>query len=55
MGWCREAATRFADARVQAFVPLLVERIVGDRIRRDRVGRGGAPAVMECAGREVSR
>lgn len=36
MGWCREAATQFVDARIQAFVPLLVERIVGDRIRRDR-------------------
>lgn len=36
MGWCREAATRFVDAPIQAFVPLLVERIVGDRIRRDR-------------------
>ena len=51
MRWCREAATRFADARIQAFVPVLVERIVGDRIRRDRIGRGCAPAVMERAGR----
>ncbi|WP_418001631.1 three-helix bundle dimerization domain-containing protein [Mycobacterium sp. PDNC021] len=33
---CREAALRFADAPIQAFVPLLVERIVGDRIRRER-------------------
>ena len=55
LGWCREAATQFADARVQAFVPLLVERIVGDRMRRSRDERGCAPAVTECAGREVSR
>lgn len=33
-GWCRETAMQFADARIQAFVPLLVERIVADRIRR---------------------
>lgn len=42
MGWCREAATRFVDAPIQAYVPLLVERIVGDRIRVDRRQNGSA-------------
>ncbi|GCA97976.1 three-helix bundle dimerization domain-containing protein [Mycolicibacterium sp. NCC-Tsukiji] len=36
MGWCRAAAMQFVDARIRAFVPLLVERIVSDRIRRER-------------------
>lgn len=50
MGWCREAATRFVDAPIQAFVPLLVERIVGDRIRRDRRQNGsGATATDRSA------
>ncbi|MCT7370586.1 three-helix bundle dimerization domain-containing protein [Mycolicibacterium llatzerense] len=52
-GWCREAATQFVDARIQAFVPLLVERIVGDRIRRDRDERGCARSVMACAHPDV--
>ncbi len=39
--WCREAAMQFADAPIQAYVPLLVERIVGDRIRRNRERRTG--------------
>lgn len=36
LAWCREAAMQFVDAPIQAFVPLLVERIVRDRIRRER-------------------
>ncbi|MHA7664364.1 three-helix bundle dimerization domain-containing protein [Mycolicibacterium sp. HS_4_1] len=49
MGWCREAAMRFVDAPIQVFVPLLVERIVGDRIRRDRSKNGSAAAATDHA------
>jgi len=45
MGWCREAAMQFADAPIQAYVPLLVERIVGDRIRGERGGTASAAPV----------
>ena len=30
--WVREAAERFADAPVQAYVPVLVEHIVRDQV-----------------------
>jgi hypothetical protein len=32
--WCDEAATQFETARVQSFVPILVEHIVYNRMRR---------------------
>ncbi|MGX9672820.1 three-helix bundle dimerization domain-containing protein [Mycobacterium sp. HM-7] len=47
--WCREAAMQFADARIQAFVPLLVERIVGDRIRRERRQSGNIAVATEVS------
>ncbi|MBX8690257.1 hypothetical protein GO011_22720 [Mycobacterium sp. 20091114027_K0903767] len=34
--WCDEAAERFDDARIQTFVPILVEHIVNNRIQRER-------------------
>ncbi|WP_019969528.1 DUF5994 family protein [Mycobacterium sp. 141] len=33
--WCGEAAERFDDARIQTFVPILVEHIVNNRIHRE--------------------
>ena len=33
--WCEESAAQFVDAPVQTYVPLLIERIVRDRMRRD--------------------
>ncbi|CDO09623.1 hypothetical protein C1S82_08895 [Mycolicibacterium cosmeticum] len=36
LGWCQEAAAQFDDARIQTFVPILVEHIVNDRIHRER-------------------
>lgn len=52
--WCREAAMRFADAPIQAFVPVLVERIVADRIRRERRHMANAAAAMDhCVGAQV--
>lgn len=51
MGWCREAAKRFVDAPIQAFVPLLVERIVGDRIRRDRRQNGRVAVATDHSAR----
>jgi len=49
MAWCREAALQFADARIQAFVPVLVERIVGDRIRRERKQSGNAAVATDVS------
>jgi hypothetical protein len=34
--WCQDAAAQFDDARIQTFVPVLVEHIVNNRIHRDR-------------------
>lgn len=34
--WCDEAAAQFDTARVQSFVPILVEHIVGEQMRRTR-------------------
>lgn len=43
LDWCREAAERFDDARIQTFVPILVEHIVNNRIhsehQRDHAAR----------------
>ncbi len=47
--WCREAAMQFVDARIQGFVPLLVERIVGDRIRRERTQSGNAAVATDVS------
>jgi hypothetical protein len=34
--WCEDAATQFDEARIQTFVPILVEHIVNNRIHRER-------------------
>ena len=34
--WCEDAAAQFDDARIQTFVPILVEHIVNNRISRER-------------------
>jgi hypothetical protein len=34
--WCDEAATQFETARVQSFVPILVEHIVYNQMKRNR-------------------
>lgn len=34
--WCQQAAGQFDDARIQTFVPILVEHIVNNRIHRER-------------------
>ncbi|MCV7211185.1 DUF5994 family protein [Mycolicibacterium canariasense] len=39
LDWCREAAAQFDDARIQTFVPILVEHIVNNRIFRERHDR----------------
>jgi Family of unknown function (DUF5994) len=36
MRWCAEAAQQFVDAPIQAFVPILVEHIVRNRIMESR-------------------
>ncbi len=36
LGWCEEAAQQFVDAPVQAFVPILVEHIVRNRMMESR-------------------
>jgi len=42
-GWCDEAARHFANAPVQAFVPVLVEHIVRNRMKESRVATTPAP------------
>jgi Family of unknown function (DUF5994) len=42
-GWCEEAAQHFVDAPVQAFVPVLVEHIVRNRMKESRVATTPAP------------
>jgi hypothetical protein len=52
MGWCEEAAQQFEAARIQSFVPILVEHIVHNRMCQTRAtkpsppdnGSGGAQA-----------
>lgn len=39
LGWCQDAAAQFDDARIQTFVPILVEHIVNNRIHRERHAR----------------
>lgn len=34
--WCEDASVQFDDARIQTFVPILVEHIVNGRIHRER-------------------
>ncbi len=41
--WCEEAALQFVDAPVQAFVPILVEHIVRNRILESRQGERHRP------------
>jgi hypothetical protein len=36
--WCREAATQFATARIQSFVPILIEHIVHEQMFTTRAG-----------------
>ena len=55
LAWCREAAMQFVDAPIQAFVPLLVERIVGDRIRRERSQSGNAAMATDVSALRLSR
>lgn len=38
--WCEDAAAQFDDARIQTFVPILVEHIVNNRIHRERRAAG---------------
>lgn len=42
--WCEESAARFVDAPVQTYVPLLIERIVRDRMRKEH------PEAERCNG-----
>lgn len=34
--WCEDAADQFEEARIQTFIPILVEHIVNNRIHRER-------------------
>ena len=34
--WCEDAASQFDDARIQSFVPILVEHIVNNRMFQTR-------------------
>jgi hypothetical protein len=34
--WCREAAAQFENARIQVFIPILVENIVNSRMHHER-------------------
>lgn len=43
--WCGEAAERFDDARIQTFVPILVEHTVNNRIHREHHNGGSLGAV----------
>jgi hypothetical protein len=42
--WCEQAALQFADAPVQAFVPILVEHIVRNRMVESRAAASAAAA-----------
>ncbi|MCX8562244.1 hypothetical protein OS122_15220 [Mycolicibacterium mucogenicum] len=55
LAWCREVALQFVDAPIQAFVPLLVEHIVGDRIRRERKQRENAGVATDVSAPRRSR
>ncbi|BBY22432.1 DUF5994 family protein [Mycobacterium stomatepiae] len=46
--WCEEAAQQFVDARVQTFVPILVEHIVHNRMIESR---SKAPLAHPASGR----
>jgi Family of unknown function (DUF5994) len=36
LSWCQDAAAQLDDARIQTFVPILVEHIVNNRMHRER-------------------
>lgn len=39
MSWCEEAAEQFESARIQSFVPILIEHIVHNRMLRTRAAK----------------
>lgn len=53
--WCQEASEQFADARIQTFVPILVEHIVNNRIHRERRAARYRAAEAEQKGDEAAQ
>ncbi len=47
--WCDEAAAQFDDARIQAFVPILVEHIVHNRMRQGSTAAASPSAIDSAA------
>ncbi len=45
MRWCEDAAVQFDEARIQSFVPILVEHIVRNKMYQSRDARSSQPAV----------
>lgn len=48
MRWCEDAAAQFDGARIQSFVPILVEHIVRNKMGKIRDARSPQPAVHDC-------
>ncbi len=44
LDWCEAASTQFDDARIQTFVPILVEHIVNNRLHQERHARSRGEA-----------
>ncbi len=49
MRWCEQAAAQFDEARIQTFVPILVEHIVNNRIRRAGTAAASSSAIGSAA------
>jgi hypothetical protein len=49
MRWCEEAARQFVDAPVQAFVPILVEHIVRNRMMESRAAAAAPDSAVAPA------
>lgn len=49
MRWCEEAAAQFDEARIQTFVPILVEHIVSNRMRQVSTAPASPSAIDSAA------
>lgn len=54
MRWCEDAAAQFDEARIQSFVPILVEHIVRNKMYQTRDARSPQPVVDSEHGSGVS-
>lgn len=49
MRWCEQAAAQFDEARIQTFVPILVEHIVNNRMRQASTAAASSSALDSAA------